>query len=242
MADENKGIVMGTAGLKPTALFAATREVFRGASAPARQNANTGVACWKCKEDGVVGNPVVSTGEGLRCNMGHKYTDTIELLVHPHDTVPVPQREVVQGNYVSFTVPIPGSVLQAMQAKYPDPNKLKSTFAALAQRMIEGVTLIVPEAEVRRLSDACGIPIKAPADLFGVVKGQKQQIDDLEEELKAHGPVASGGGTALRRGELILWFDPPTTQSLIEKAKAAERRLEEFLEQFIGQANENSWF
>ena len=34
MADDNKGIVMGTAGLNPASLFAATREVFKASGAP----------------------------------------------------------------------------------------------------------------------------------------------------------------------------------------------------------------
>lgn len=243
MADETKGIVMGTAGLKPTALFAATREAFRNSTAAPRQVANTGVACPKCKENGLLLNPVMSTADGLKCNMGHKYNDTMELLGQPHDTVPVAGHKTIQENYVSYTIQIPNSTMQALQAKYSDPEKLKATLAALAQRLIEGTTLIIPEAELRRMSDACGMSISSPAELFGVIKGQQKQIEDLQEEVKGIGPAAAtGSGTALRRGELILWFDPPTTTSLQEKAKTAERRLEDFLEQYIGQANENNWF
>ena len=242
MADENKGIVMGTQGLNPTQLFSATREVFRASTAAPRAAANTGVACPDCKENGVLLNPVISTSEGLKCNLGHKFPDTMTLLGRPHDTVPVAQRQVIQENWVPFQIQIPSNVLQALQAKYNDPEKIKAAFAALAQRLIEDNTIIIPEVELKRLSDACGMPIRSASELYGVIKGQQQQISDLEETAKVAGPAPSSGGTMLRRGELILWFDPPTTSSLIEKAKSAGRRLEEFLESWIGQANENNWF
>jgi hypothetical protein len=242
MADENKGVVMGTAGLNPTQLFSATREVFRASTAAPRAAANTGVACPNCKENGVLLNPVISTADGLKCNMGHVFKDTMELLGRPHDTVPVAHHKVIQENWVPFQIQIPSNVLQALQAKYNDPEKIKAAFAALAQRLIEDNTIIIPELEVKRLSDACGAPIRSATELYGVIKGQQQQISDLQDEVKVGGPAPSTGGGALRRGELILWFDPPTTASLIEKAKSAGRRLEEFLEAFIGQANENNWF
>ena len=242
MADDNKGIVMGTAGLNPASLFAATREVFKASGAPPSRNQNTGVACPECEVNGITENPVISTGQGLQCNMGHKFVDTEALLRRPHHTVPVTQHKAVQENYVTVSFQIPGHVMQELQAKYPDRDRLNATLASLARHMLEPNTLVVGSADLKRISDAAGIPIRTPAELFGVVSQKQQEINDLKEAATQTPQQASAGGTALRRGELILWFDPPTTGSITEKAAAAGVRLEDFLEKFINEANANAWF
>ena len=242
MADDNKGVVMGTAGLKPTALFAATREVFKHAGAPPQKNMNTGVECPRCKDNGVLQNPVISTNDGLKCNMGHKYMDTDELMSMPHGTVPVAQRKAAQENWVTVSFQIPSGVMQQLQAKYTDPERMKATFASLAQCMIDDHTVIVGQDDVRRIGDAAGIPVRSSADIFGIISAQQQQVNDLKEAATQTPQAASGGGTALRRGELILWFDPKTTGTMTEKAAAAGVRLEDFLEKYINEANENTWF
>lgn len=246
MSDENKGIVGGTAGLDPSKLFAATRQVFANAAVPQNQQRNTGVECPICKAEGVLQNPVMSEQAGLQCNMGHKYRDTDDLMSRPHGTVPVVLHKTIQPNQVNVTFAIPNGTLLALQSKYgADAEKMKATFASLAQVMVEPNTLIIGEVDLRRMGDVIGQPIRTPAELYGVIKGQQKQIEDLTEAAKQganQGGSPAAGSTVLRRGELILWFDPPTTASLSEKAQSAGVRLEEFLEAFIKQGQENSWF
>jgi hypothetical protein len=248
MADDGlKGVVVGTTGLDPVSLFKRTRETFQNVnhdpSTPRRKSHNTGVACPDCKEQGILLNPVMADDSGLRCSQGHKFVDTDALLERPHDTVPVEMPTIQQENWVSASFQLPAATLAAIQSKYgSDTGKMRATFAALAAVMIDGSSIIIGGADVKRLSDACGLPIRNGTELYGIVKGQQQQIEDLESAAKTAGPSQGTGGTMLRRGELILWFDPPTTSALTEKAKSAGVNLDAFLESYIGQANENSWF
>lgn len=243
MPDEGKGIISGTAGLNAERLFAGTRAAFQNSAAPPNKRNSTGVECPVCKEQGVLQNPVWSDQGGLSCNAGHRYTDTDDLMSRPHGTVPVAMPQANQEAYVTVSFQIPGSTLATLQSRFNgDAKKMNATLSALVQHMSEPNMLIIGEADLRRMGDAAGQPIRTAAELYGIIKGQQTQLNDLKEAAETAGPAPQAGGTALRRGEMILWFDPPTTTSLIEKANNAGKRVEEFLEEHVGNANENNWF
>ncbi len=256
MAEENKGVVLSPTGMKASQLFfgttadskgptfSGTHNLFRAATAPPNQNRNTGVECPVCKEEGVLQNPFISNQDGLRCNMGHKFKDTDDLMSRPHNMVPVELPTAVQENYVTVNFQIPSGVLSALQTKYGgNQEKMRASFTALARALTAANTLILGEIELKRLSDAVGQPITNPAQLFGVITAKQKEIDELKESVKGQPEgQREAGGTMLRRGELVLWFNPDNTKQLTERAGANNVRLEEFLESFVGQAIENNWF
>lgn len=254
MADDNQGIVPGLQnnpkfGLGQQwakGLFAQSREVFRNAAAPPTQRQNTGVECPDCKAQGVIQNPVWSVpGVGLECNASHRFKDTEQLMSRPHDTVPVAKRTVVQEGWVTVQFQIAGSVSAELRNRYQDKDKLDATFAALCQHLIEPNMIMLGEADIRRISDKLGQPIRSGQELYGAIHSLQDTLNNTRDELRlkeASTPSGDRSSIQLRRGELVLWFNPQITAKLEEKARAAGVPKEQLLEQYAGDGIENNWF
>ena len=255
MAEENKGIIpglqnnpkFGLGNQWAKGLFAESRNVFRGAAAPPTQRQNTGVECPDCKAQGVIENPVWSVpGVGLECNSGHKFKDTDQLMSRPHGTVPVAKRTVIQDGWVTIQFQIAGSVAAELRNRYQDKDRLDATFAALCQHLIEPNMVMLGEADIKRISDKVGQPIRSGTELFGIIHSLQETLNNTRDELRlkeaTSQPSGNGSGVQLRRGELIIWLNPQLTTKLEEKARAAGIPKEQLVEQNETNALENDWY
>jgi hypothetical protein len=252
MADENKGIIpqlqspqFALGKLGPKGLFAQSREIFRNAAAPPANRQNTGVACPECEALGVTQNPVWSTPNvGLQCDSGHKFRDTESLLSRPHSTVPVAKRTVVQEGWVTVQFQVAGSVAVELKNRYQDKEKLDATFAALCQHLIEPNMIMLSEPDIRRIADKVGQSVRSGQELYGIIFSLQENLNSTRDELRQKQANTPERATSvqLRRGELIVWFNPPDTHKLEEAAKSAGVSNEQFVEQKAHEALENGWW
>jgi len=153
------------------------------------------------------------------------------------------QKVIQQEGYVPVQFQVPSDLLQKLRAKYDDKNRMDATFRSLCAHMVEPSMLIIGNVDLKRISDKVGMPVRSSGELYGILEAKVKEISDLKEQL-AQSPASAGGGggTALRRGELIVWFNPDHTGRLVEQAKGAGLQAEAFVEKFIGEGLDNGWF
>jgi hypothetical protein len=181
---------------------------------------------------------------GLQCSSGHRFRDTETLMSRPHGTVPVAKREVMQEGWVEVKFQLPGSVAGELKNKYQDKDKLDATFAALCAHLIEPNMIMLGEPDIRRIADKVGQPVRSGQELYGVIFTLQESLNSTRDELRqkqANTPERASG-VQLRRGEVIIWLNPPNTRLLEEAAKAAGVPNEQYLENKVTEAFDNKWW
>lgn len=199
-------------------------------------------SCPRCKMATGKLNQIVASAGTLQCsvNSTHIWPDassfyaenpTMDFKVAPPSFPP-------QENYAPMSVSVPIAVKSGLEAKYGD--KVGATVSAMLQVLLEGDTLIVPEADLRRIADKLGAKPRSSSELYGMIFALGEEVTEQKSIAEtAQRDVKAYEGLSIGRVVVDLGDEYAGAS---EKAKSAQLPLAIFITQNIKQALRDNWF
>lgn len=173
--------VFGGAKNTPREVFNRSRNEYAGSTANHRAN-DLAMECPMCKARGTPNVRLFAKdGVGYYCVAGgHKWKDYDELMSLNPKKLEFKGIQARQEGWEKFTLEVPGSVLKDLQLKYGD--KLAATLRGMFDVMIQPRFLVLPEEDIKRLTEHTGAELRNSSQLVGAVYSLKQTNTELVEQ------------------------------------------------------------
>lgn len=240
MPVEYEGL-QGRTGEKASDLFQRSQNVYAGETPNHRAN-DLALACPKCRAKG---NPAVRmlarAGAGYYCESGgHRWNDYEELMGENPDKLAFKGFKARQEGYEKITLDMPGSTLQALQAKYGD--KLAETLSNYISVLTNDRFLIVYEEDLRRIEQNVGAEIKNAKQLAGATFERAEKLRELQEQVDK-GPAAETAAPAFNVPGVVMINVLDVEEKLKEKAATGDppRSVAQFLTDTVREWIKNDW-
>jgi hypothetical protein len=187
--------VFGNERESPHAVFQKSR-IENVNSAPRHRENDLALACPSCRAEG---NPNVrlmaKNDVGYYCLAGkHKWNDMDQLMSLNPDKLKFLGTAARQEGWEKFTMEMPGSVLQDLNAKFGD--RLGATLRGFIEILATQKFILVPEENLKKIVDLTGQEIPNAITLQGVVYNMKVTLDQQKQELEQFRQNPSAQGQA----------------------------------------------
>lgn len=191
--------VFGGARNTPAAIFSKSRVENSGEVASHRPN-DLAMACPTCDREGKGEVRLFAKNDlGYYCINGHKWRDYDELMSLNPRKLQFKGTPARQDGWEKLSVEMPGDVLRQLQVKYGE--KLSATIRGALDLLSQPRFLIIPDEDIKRITDRSGIEVSNASQLVGAIYSLKQTNQQLEEENRLL--KANRGGRSLQSATAV---------------------------------------